>query len=76
MRFSFFNFLDGVIPQDRTNSIRYVACEFVYAESPFCANWRFRIVEQYYAPRSVSRYCSNLRNDIFLFFLIKSHITD
>ena len=32
------------------------------------SNWkrfyrRFRIVEQYYAPRSVSRYCSNLRND-------------
>ena len=30
----FFFLLQLVIPQDRTNSIRYVACEFVYAESP------------------------------------------
>ena len=61
-------------PQDRTNSKRNVACEFVYAaplarrsQSPietfsigdyslrFVKD--FRIVEQYYALRSVSRYC-------------------
>ena len=62
-----------VIPQDKANRLRNVSCEPVYVELLHETEWvisieisfqgRFRIVEQYYAPRSVSRYCSNLRND-------------
>ena len=46
-------------------------CEDGYPKSPLGTNGRFRIVEQYYAPRSVSRYCSDLRNDGYDLPLLK-----
>ncbi len=52
-----------VIPQNRTNSTRNGACEFIYAESPISNTKEIADNRLHNAPHSASRVPTGFRND-------------